>query len=425
MLPASSLLAWLIVRACATYDFLQLILACQILKQSSRVTFIGCWQVFRLPAALLYSHREANRVMIKILLPHVLSHAVAVLWIDTAIQLLASEVNTLEGSLERYAGQAVLGVVSDHDAGRSQDYNAHDRDLKGLACSVLYWRLKHRQKARALSQRWWTQWVLDTESQHKLVASARPSTENEAQTTCSMSLTSSVVIMRSGQYRSHSSQVHATNASTHTESHMQIVFFINDLQISTANSHGYPFVSQAAHMLSDARLSHRRIRPRAASLTLAAQGKAHIRFQPIDEQKPGAFEGPLHSNSLDEILSLYSGEAKVLPCGFRTHSSFDAAIAIGSASMCEMVTLTSIFDGFDSLIQPSESSLSHMSDGERGCFYAIVDELSYKLAMQDRARALRQNGLPQIRDLRLNDTAASVGVWKIILLDAKSLPYKR
>jgi hypothetical protein len=80
-----------------------------------------------------------------------------------------------------------------------------------------------------------------------------------------------------------------------------------------------------------------------------------------------------------------------------------------------MVTLTSIFDGYDRLIQPTETVRARASAVELGCFFAFVDRRSYELLLAE-ARADGTGVAPSA------SAAPRVGVWTLLLLEG-SMPF--
>ena len=98
-------------------------------------------------------------------------------------------------------------------------------------------------------------------------------------------------------------------------------------------------------------------------------------------------------------------------------SAYDAAAAVGAASRCEIVTLTSIFDAYDELVQPAERVLSHANEQELRCFFALVDRRSHDLLVRENA-----DKISPARSKLEAGVSQRVGVWSLLLLEG-SMPF--
>ena len=118
--------------------------------------------------------------------------------------------------------------------------------------------------------------------------------------------------------------------------------------------------------------------------------------------------------SAAERESALGAHSTTVACGFMRPSAFDAAVYIGEHTSCETVVMTSVFDAYDELMQPSDAVTRTMSHAEQRCFFAFVDQRSYDLLSRENREIVRdETASAHMSPVKM------VGVWRLVLLDGR------
>ena len=387
------------------------------LERERGESFVGCWQLLRVGAGTPYTQPAANAAAVKLLLPMLLVSSTRSLWVDAARHLNVEAVEHVASEALREDTQLVgvwrarLGGEGDDGGGGGGDGDI--RAAAGASCSLIIRRHVPPEASEALAHRWWARW-------EKLAstlppASAQPeSASAAAEHMCSAALATL-----------HRSSGRLANASD------SIVLLPTSAPISSEAAAREPLPAAPARSVwPRAPLGQRRVAVRnGAGAASTAGGSMAPRIAFADGSGGGTFGGASDDDARDAAFALEPSATDALPCGFLRASSFDAVVALGRASRCEMVTLTAIFDGYDRLLQPTDEALRRADPEELKCFFALVDQQSYDLVVHDAKSTGTQLALTTgATGAAAADADAArlttVGVWQLVLLDGSALPFR-
>lgn len=390
------------------------------LERERGESFVGCWQLLRVGAGTPYTQPAANAAAVKLLLPMLLLSSTRSLWVDAARNLHVDNVEAVEhvASEALREDTQLVGVwrARPGDEGDDGGGGGGDGDIgaaAGASCSLIIRRHVPPEASEALARSWWARW-------EKLAstlppASARPeSASAAAEHMCAAAL---ATLQRGG--------ARLANASA------TIVLLPTRAPISSEAAAREPLPAAPSRSVwPQATLGQRRVAVRnGGGAAGTAGGSIALRIAFADGSRGGTFGGASEDDARDAALALDPSATDALPCGFLRASSFDAVVALGLASHCEMVTLTAIFDGYDRLIQPTDEALRRADPEELKCFFAFVDQQSYDLVVHDAKSAGTQLAITTgTTGAAAADADAArltkVGVWQLVLLDGSALPFR-
>jgi len=412
--------------------------------------FVGCWQLLTVRGGLPLRQPAANALLIKLLLPLLLrdGFANASLWIDATRPPPQQDLAALARSALRPAAAAAAaaqaaqaapllavslpagdggGAVSDADATplRLSAWGGAGAGADAAASAELDTSLVVRshhpaREVRQLACLWWRQW-LRVASGASSGGAEVPAAEDDDGKKRNADGKDAKAAEREAARGAAAALRGLGGAAADAVSLVGLGLGASP-KLTTPRSSLPPRPARAAWPHLPLATPHRCVAPPDAA-TLArppplrfAAGGAGLGFS-------GAASG-LSDAARDGALALGTAQLSRLPCGcMAPHTSpFERAaqrVATGAAA-CDTVVLTSIFEGYDRLIQPSERCLAKLSAAERECFFAFVDRQSYDLLLYEG----QPKGLVRRGGGGGGDGAAPprVGVWQLLLLEG-TMPY--
>ena len=399
--------------------------------------FVGCWQLLTVRGGLPLRQPAANALLVKMLLPLIIREDVAnaTLWLDATRPPPQPDLAALARSALRADASSAASTRSapllalplpESDAAAVADAAAPLR-LSALGAdaaasaeldtSLVVRSHRPARDARQLACAWWRQWLR--------VASEASAAEVQAEDDDGKTRNADGKAAEREATRSAAAALRAVGGAAADAVSLVALGVGAPPKITTPRSSLPPRPAHAAWPRLPLATPHRCVPPPDAA-TLARPPPLRFAAAGVGLGFSGAASG-LSDAARDGALALAAAPlSRPLPCGcMAPHASpFERAaqrVAKGAAA-CDTVVLTSIFEGYDRLIQPSDRCLAKLTAAERECFFAFVDRQSYDLLLyegQPKGLVRRGGGGGGGGD---GAAPPRVGVWQLLLLEG-TMPY--